>query len=498
MLVLAVLAVLVALFAAAAAGVALLATQLRRLRAERDGLLDRFRGVVDAEAERTRVLAGLDAERRRNADDLAAAKRETEAALEALTRSAEERRRSADESVRQLQQAIVSLDVRRSQLQTEVSLLDEQAHLYSFGLYAPRYAFSDSEEYSRRLDRVRDEQKKMVKDKTAAVGDVEWQVNGSAAEGRKQINQTLKLMLRAFNGECDAAVAKVRYNNVHVMEARIQKAWETINSLAEVQRCRISRTYLVAKLEELHLAHEYEEKLQAEKEEQRRIREQMREEEIARREIEKAQQEAEREEDRYQQALEKAQRDVAAAVGAKQLKLQSQITELERKLAEAHERKERAISRAQLTRSGHVYVISNIGSFGEHVYKIGMTRRLDPLDRIKELGDASVPFEFDVHAVIYSDDAPALETALHRKFTRHRVNRVNERKEFFRASIEAIAEVVRAERGEIEVTLAAEAAEWRKTVAMVEEERKARAGQSAYAADPHFSDYPPVPARISA
>lgn len=476
--------VLAALLAAAAAGAALLAARLRRISAERDGLLDRFRGVVDVEAERTRVLAALDAERRRTLDGLAASKRETEAAAAALTREADDRRRVAEEGVRQLRQEIASLDVRRSQLQTEVSLLDEQAHLFSFGLYAPRYAFSDSAEYALRLERVRDEQKRMVKEKSAAVGDVAWEVNGSAAEGRKQINQTLKLMLRAFNGECDAAVAKVRYNNVHVMEARIQKTWETINSLAEVQRCRITKSYLVAKLDELHLAHEYEEKLQAEKEEQRRIREQMREEEIARREIEKAQQEAEREEDRYQQALEKAQRDVAAAVGAKQQKLQAQIAELERKLTEAHERKERAISRAQLTRSGHVYVISNVGSFGEHVYKIGMTRRLDPLDRIKELGDASVPFEFDVHAVIYSEDAPALEASLHRAFTRHRVNRVNERKEFFRVSIEAIAEAVRAERGEIEVTLAAEAAEWRKTVAMVEEERSRSIARSLYSPEP--------------
>ena len=122
-----------------------------------------------------------------------------------------------------------------------------------------------------------------------------------------------------------------------------------------------------------------------------------------------------------------------------------------------------------MTRSGHVYVISNVGSFGEDVYKIGMTRRLDPLDRVRELGDASVPFQFDVHAIIYSEDAPGLENKLHRLFDNQRINRVNERKEFFRVTIEEIAEAVRQHHGEIEFTLAAEAVEYRKTLAMLQE-----------------------------
>lgn len=189
-----------------------------------------------------------------------------------------------------------------------------------------------------------------------------------------------------------------------------------------------------------------------------------------RRELEKARETAEKEEERAAAALEKARREVADAVGAKQAKLLGQIEELERRLAEAHDNKERAISRAQQTRSGHVYVISNIGSFGEHVYKIGMTRRLDPMERIWELGDASVPFDFDVHAVIFTEDAPALENALHRAFQRHRINRVNERKEFFHVSIEAIAEAVRGQRADVQITLAAEAADYWKTQALLAEE----------------------------
>jgi hypothetical protein len=351
-------------------------------------------------------------------------------------------------------------------LRAEFNALDEEANLQSFGFYKPRYAFADSLSYQRKLDEIRERQKKMIKNKTAAVCHVEWAVNGSKAEGRKQINQTLKLMLRAFNGECDAAVAKVRYNNVQVMETRIRKAYEAINGMAEVQSCYIAHDYLCLKLEELFLAHEYQEKVQEEKEEQRRIREQIREEEVALRELEKARLDAEKEEKRYAEALRKATDEAERAVGDKQQKLIWQVEELQRRLAEAKTNKERAIAQAQLTRSGHVYVISNVGSFGEHVYKIGMTRRLDPMDRVKELGDASVPFPFDVHAIIYSEDAPALENNLHKLFHQRRVNLVNERKEFFRVSIDEIARAVRESHGEIEFTLAAEAAEYRKTVSM--------------------------------
>ncbi|MFP5245634.1 MAG: DUF4041 domain-containing protein [Thermoanaerobaculia bacterium] len=366
------------------------------------------------------------------------------------------------------------LQARIGTLQAQFAALDEQANLQSFGFYKPHYNFSDSAKYDAELNRIREQQKLMLKEKTAAVCHSEWTVNGSKVEGRKQTNQTLKLMLRAFNGESDAAIAKVRYNNVHVMEARIQKAHEVINALAEVQRCEITAHYRDLKLQELYLAHEYEEKVQEEKEEQRRIREQMREEEIAQRELEKARLEAEREEQRYEKALAKARDEAERAVGAKQEKLLADIEELRRRLDEAHANKERAIARAQMTRSGHVYVISNVGSFGEHVYKVGMTRRLDPMDRIKELGDASVPFQFDVHAIIFSEDAPALENTLHKAFHHRRVNRVNEKKEFFKVRIDELAETVRRHHAaDVTITLAAEAAEYRKTLAILQEEQQA-------------------------
>lgn len=488
--------ILFILLALAVVAAAILFIRLRRatrgreeLQAEQNRLVERFRGIVDVDAERARVLGVLEAERTAVREQLerdraaseaekARVLSEIESERAAVQVQLERQRVASAEVVASLQEKIqvgsaeiAGLQARIQALRTEFGRLDEEANLQSFGFYKPHYDFSDSKRYQTELEHISDAQKRMLKNKTAAVCHIEWTVNGSKVEGRKSTNQTLKLMLRAFNGECDAAIAKVRYNNVHVMEARIKKAHEAINSLAGVQRCEITGPYLQLKLQELYLVHEYQEKLQEEKEEQRRIREQMREEEIAQRELEKARLDAEREEERYAQALAKAREEAERAVGAKQEKLLTQIEELQRRLEEAHTNKERAIARAQMTRSGHVYVISNIGSFGEQVYKIGMTRRLDPLDRIRELGDASVPFQFDIHAVIFSEDAPALENKLHREFQSRRVNRVNERKEFFKIEIDEIVTAVQRHHGEIEVTQVAEAEEYRKTLAICEEER---------------------------
>jgi hypothetical protein len=399
------------------------------------------------------------------------AKRKLEQRLKPILDLDAEQQRMASE-IDRAKAAATRLQADITRLTAEHQSLEEELVLRSVGFYKPIYNFSSSDKYERRLEAIRDRQKEMLKEKTAATCLIEWQVNGSKAEGRKQINQTLKLMLRAFNGECDAAIAKVNYKNVKAMEARIGKAAETINSLVEIQQCSLAKEYVNLKLDELHLAHEYEEKLQAEKEEQKRIREQMREEEVARRELERAKLEAEREERRYQDALLKAREEVLQAEGAQRDKLVAKLAALEQKLAEVQE-KERAISQAQLTKAGHVYVISNVGSFGENVFKIGMTRRLVPQDRIDELGDASVPFEFDVHAIISTQDAPALENALHKAFHTRRMNRVNERKEFFRVTLEEIEATVRAQHGEFELTRIAEAADYRKTLALFEEERRA-------------------------
>lgn len=360
----------------------------------------------------------------------------------------------------------------------ELSSVEEALEIQSFGFYKPRYGFESSAQYVARLASIRDAQKKMISEDTAAPCDTTWTVGGSAAEGKRMVKQQSKLMLRAFNGECDAAIAKVKYDNVVTLEERITKAYDAINKLGEVQRVFISRRYLDLKLAELHLVHEHREKVQQEKEEQRRIKEQMREEQKAQAEIDRAKAEAEKQEEQSAAALEKARTELTLIeqAGKHNEKLEALVARLENELKEALDRKAKAIARAQLTKSGHVYVLSNIGSFGENIYKIGMTRRLDPLERVDELGDASVPFPFDVHAIIYSADAPGLENKLHRAFAERRVNLVNTRKEYFRVTLDEIRVEVEKLHGLVTFLLVPEAEEYRKTVAAASVSPEERAG----------------------
>ena len=403
----------------------------------------RYGGIIDVERERDRVAA--------ESETLASEIAERRASWE----------RDFREALRELEELTRELDTAR-----------DQTELQSFGLYETHYDLESSSAFKAKLDQIRVQQKAMVRDKTAAVCKTEWQVEGSKTKGRQMVQRYLRLQLRAFNGECDAAIVKVRYRNVTAMEQRIRRSFDALNKLGETQTCAIAPEYFDLKLSELRLAHEYQEKREAEKEEQRRIREQMREEERVRREIEKATSDAEKEEQRHAAALEKARQELQRAGDHKSAELQRKIAALQGQLDEAHETKERALSRAQLTKSGHVYVISNVGSFGENVYKIGLTRRLDPEDRIRELGDASVPFPFDIHGMIYSENAPDLEHKLHVAFAGHRVNLVNKRKEFFMVSLPDIEQVAQ-NHGSVQFTLAAEAEQYRKTLALREAQESA-------------------------
>ncbi|EHV5554768.1 GIY-YIG nuclease family protein [Vibrio parahaemolyticus] len=192
------------------------------------------------------------------------------------------------------------------------------------------------------------------------------------------------------------------------------------------------------------------EKAQEVKEEQAELKRQMREEKQRQDELERRQREAKEEELRLAEQQRLIEEALLAAEGQYKEELERQRFELEQQIQDVHSQYERAKSMAQLTKQGHVYVISNVGSFGENVFKIGMTRRLEPIERVKELGDASVPFEFDIHAMISCDDAPALESALHNELDHFRVNKVNRRKEFFSVSIQTIIESVERNHGTVE------------------------------------------------
>jgi len=431
-----------------------------QLAAAYSALRKRVQGIADADDEKARVVASTKALADKFNAQLAAAKAQHAARQEAINAQLADAEADLQQRKQAFQEEAARLESQLSPLREEHRQLSEEAALAEMGFYKTRFGFATSQRYQKAIDDNYAEQKKMLTSKTAASSSKEWLVDGSAEKGRKQTEKYLALLIRAFNGECDSAIAKVKASNIHTMENRISKAFSSLNKLGEMQFCEIASEYRDLRLEELHLEHERALKVQAEREEQRAIKEEMRQQALAERELERAQQEAEREERQYEAALAKAREEYERASATKQAEMQAKLAELEQLVADAHANKERAISRAQQTRSGHVYVISNLGSFGSNVFKIGMTRRLDPMDRVWELSDASVPFDFDVHAIIFTDDAPGLETELHQRFAARRVNVVNQRKEFFHVSIEDIAAVVRERCGDIELTMMAEAAEY--------------------------------------
>ncbi len=285
----------------------------------------------------------------------------------------------------------------------------------------------------------------------------------------------IRFVVAAFNGRVDAILSREKNENIGMLEQAIRDAFNLVNlDGAAFRNARILPAYLDSRLSELRWAVVVRELREKEREEQRRLQEQIREEEKARREYERAIKEAEQEETKLREALEKARQEVASATAEQRAQFEAEIAALNQRLSEAEARGQRALSMAQQTKAGNVYIISNIGSFGESVFKIGMTRRLKPEERIWELSDASVPFDFDIHAMIRSDDAPTLERRLHDRFGELRVNLVNPRKEFFRVTLDEVRDFVREQGMDATFTMAAEAHEYRESLAiarMTPEER---------------------------
>lgn len=340
----------------------------------------------------------------------------------------------------------------REYLLPQGNLLDELAE---------QFAHKDA---GKELKFARDRSNNMIKNGTAAVCDY---------EDPQRRESATRFVVDAFNGKVDSIIARVKNDNFGKLEQEVKDAFSQVNfhGLA-FESARITDEYLEARLTELRFAAKVQIIKQQEREEQRAIREQMREEERARREYERAQKEAQRDEDMIRKAVEKAREQAATASEEQKAQYEAQMQELMQKLQEAEEKKQRTLSMAQQTTQGHVYIISNVGSFGECIYKIGLTRRLEPLDRVRELGDASVPFEFDVHAMIWSEDAPALERELHKHFVMMQVNKVNHRKEFFRVELSEIREQIEKLGYETHWTMTAEAAQYRESLAIDEAIKK--------------------------
>jgi len=378
-----------------------LLAQVASLQHERDELraqLDRLGALPVVELEkRTKELEGAVAEQQAQ-----------------MTRKREADRVEIEGLKKQL------ADTKQSIVETEDLALLQEA-----GIYRYRHPLTDAVAYERELATVDSQIKAMTrKDGGAVLAATNWTVNGSAAEGRAMVRDFSKLMLRAFNAEADNLVRGLKAYKLGAAVERLRKVSSTIEKLGKTMQIRISTPYLNLRVRELELTADFLQKEAEEKEVERLERERLREER-------KVQQEMQRERER----LEKEKLHYANALRALVEKGdEAGVTRLREQLSDVEKAIEDVDYRAANIRAGYVYVISNVGSFGEKMVKVGLTRRLDPTERIRELSDASVPFNFDTHAVFFSKDAVGIETAMHDRLDAHRVNTVNRRREFFRVT----------------------------------------------------------------
>ncbi|MRI72110.1 DUF4041 domain-containing protein [Enterococcus casseliflavus] len=353
-------------------------------------------------------------------------------------------------------------------LQSKLIVIEDDLLMESYGLYVPKYDFATSLGYKEKITSIRSTQKQMIKDKSAVNYFDNWAVDGSKAKGRKMTNDNIKQILRSFNNECEASINKVKYNNIQSIEKRIKTSFEQLNKLNKSIKLSITNEFLNLKLNELYLAYEYERKKQDEKEELKEQREREREEKALQKEIQSKKKVIDKDIKHYQNLIDELKKKISESSSDQERdSIEQQIIDLGVKVKEREEEKEELDYRTAHASAGYVYIISNIGAFGDDVVKIGVTRRIDPLERISELSSASVPFKFDVHALIFSYDAYKLETELHQYFNSYRINKVNNRKEFFKVPISKIEEKL-AEYGELTIDFRAnvDAEEYRESLVL--------------------------------
>lgn len=355
----------------------------------------------------------------------------------------EQRAREAAEAEaarQRVQGEIGALQRQVGQLKQLVVELDDAAILQEVGVYEYAHPLADADAYKDRLASLRERIKAAArKDGGAVESTSSWTVNGNAAEGRRMVTQTSKLMLRAYNAEADSLVRSLRAHRRDASVERLAKTVESIAKLGKSMSIRIAPAYHRLRVEELWLTADYLAKVEEEKQASREAREALREQRRVEQEIAKAREKLDKEREHYANALA-ALRASGDAEGAARLELQ--LADVDRAIADVD-------YRAANQRAGYVYVISNVGAMGENMIKVGMTRRLEPMDRIRELGDASVPFGFDVHALFFAEDAVGIEAEMHRRLADRRVNRVNLRREFFYATPHEAVGHLRALAGEV-------------------------------------------------
>lgn len=331
--------------------------------------------------------------------------------------------------------------------------------LQDLGIYNFAHPLEDALQYKDRLAQLRLSVKELVKER-AVTGATNWAVNGNLAKGAQMVKEQCKLMLRAYNAEADNCVRTVRAHSLDANVNRLERAKKSIENLGKSMAIEITNDYHKLRLDELKLTADYHAKVASERETQRALREDAREQEKVEKELQKAREKMEQERSKYQAALaialERGEPDAVAA-------MQRFVEEAESKLRDIENRQANV-------RTGYVYVISNLGAFGDRIVKIGMTRRLEPTERIRELSGAGVPFLYDIHVLFFSEDAAALEAQLHREFESQRVNKVNLRREFFYASPSEVREAVKRLVGvtTLEFKEESEATEFRLSLSLTE------------------------------
>ena len=340
-----------------------------------------------------------------------------------------------DDMIRELDERISSLRGQVSSLDGDISAkraeirelgkkaldLREYADLQDDGLYDYENPAENSVELSAKLAENRARQKSMVKNKTAVHTTTGFTFNNSASKGRKFLNDMSRMALSLYNAEAENCVKSVKAGNLETSIKRLNRCHERIERFGKFIDLYITWEYRHLRIEELQLTAQYMQAVQAEKEAERERRAELREQAKAQKELEAEMARLRKEQEHYRNVLEKM----------KEQGNQEEAAKLEARLAEIDKSINDVDYRAANISAGYVYVISDVGAFGERMVKIGMTRRLDPMDRVRELSDASVPFKFDVHALFFSKDAVSLETMLHHEFEDRRVNKVNARKEFY-------------------------------------------------------------------
>lgn len=329
------------------------------------------------------------------------------------------------------------------------------------------YSNISSEDMKNKLSLLKLREKDLVQSNDA------FDVKGSVSENRKQTSALIRQITKCFTAESTEILNNLTINNVEQSRNKLIKSYETTNKAFEIDHINLTEDYLKLKLDELSLNFEILKKIQEEKEIRQQEKEILREEEKVRREIEREKIKIEKEEKQFKNEVSKlmSYMNNASNEVEKQIYI-DKIKELENKIELLEIDKKNVFDREQNTRAGYVYIISNIGSFGENVYKIGMTRRLEPMDRIRELSSASVPFEFDVHAMIFSEDAPKLESILHEHFRENALNKVNLRKEFYNIDLDEAKKVVYENfNNTVEFNMSAKAEEFRQSIKISEENK---------------------------